>query len=213
MKIYCSNEKRQRIYLQKRDLIYLQKTGRYCFQRAMILKPNQHFETLAMNEFVAFEKQEIISYFLEQKDILDYEDYLLKPTQDILDQLDEELQSPLKNKYRIETYQELALEKEGIQSLPYPIDREARVVKNMQKTKFGTYYFYQSAIPHLYFYQKQEQEPFSSYGELPCYFTYSCEKLLDQSEKRILYTSGYNQAKDTIFLFCTNKSKKKIMKR
>ncbi len=201
MKIICRDEKNPRVYVQKRDILYLESTSRTRFLLAdASISKGMCAENMKMDEFVLFYGEDAIQYFLEQKDILDFQEYLGLSRETLFSRVEKSQGHP----YFEQVYQELFLEKEGIHALPYPIFQEEKTLQKTFQGKNATYLFYESAIPHLFFFEIKDEQNSIYTHQLPCSFKVNCEQWLLENNLKKEFISGYNRIDNLFFLFTTS---------
>ncbi len=141
------------VYIQKRDVLYLEQTGRCDFPltSAQALD-GKKIEELTPSDFVLYTGKQALSYFLSQQDILDYLDYLemkdamLKPY----------LEMP-SNSYLFQAMMEIYMERSGLKALPYPNLKEKSKCLKTYHDHDTTFSFYiSSVIPQFFFFEKND---------------------------------------------------------
>ena len=77
MKIIYENGKENKVYIQKRDILYLERLGECQYPLCFAKSPSQvPLQDLTDSDFVLYEGEEALHYFKAQKNIIDYLDYL-----------------------------------------------------------------------------------------------------------------------------------------
>ena len=185
------------VYVQKRDVLYLKQAER--LTASFIKTYPDAFKKITSDtvfepEFVLFQGEEAKQYFEKQEDILSLDTYLHLSSTDLSLLLEKHEENP----YLRKSYTELLLEKEGICALPYPV--LGKTLRKTYKEKGTTYFFYESDIPHLFFFQKEGERPFSSTLELPYTFQIQCEQFLQRKFETKPFLGGRTKEGSKIFL-------------
>lgn len=167
MKILLKGYNTTRVYLQKRDLVYLEQTGRDLLTLSQAACLDGDVSSKEDSDFVYFDGEIAYHYFEGQEDIISYDDYLELTARDLAMMLEVEEARKRKDNYKIASISELLMEKEGIRALPYPVVRE----QSMPLCKYtderqGEFSLYKSYLYNL-FYLEREGQAFYSNDSVP----------------------------------------------
>lgn len=171
MKIILETDSNFQVYVQKRDLSYLNQTGRTQYTAEQGKAVESGSSSYHPSSFVLFDGKTAVDYFKEQSDILSYQEYLEMPLSAFENY---ETKTPTGKNYFDESMLELLLEREGICSLPYPIDEERSRRLKQYETDFDTYSLYLSHIPKLYYLKKEGENSYLTRTTVPESFLEEC---------------------------------------
>ena len=167
MKIIVNQENNQKVYIQKRDILYLKRIGEEHLPEVDI----HSFDEVEASSFIELDGEQAVSYFKDRKDIIDYVDYLAMPSQDLVPYGIYPVES-----YPYQMLEDLHLEREQIKGLPYPLhDENMKKLLHFENEKASYEFLMSKEIPSLFCFKKMSVDPYITEHNIPWAFVTKCK--------------------------------------